>query len=501
MIFQRLETLLETQQDPWETPVKDFVNPDLIPKDGGDWPEEAYQEYRNQKNIWHGSVRRALALGRITPEEARSRGHYEVSGEDWKPLPSILYHATVALSTVLRDGLRTREEQGSHEGTGLGGGPSNFLSLTDSLDTAKVIVSGFREIRSLMAGEISIQDLIRYAKEGKNAKDPYYEDFIRGVEGSYRDMIQGLIDGKVTRRFSSYEFEKFENPSEWEVISKDPFNIIARKTMSSKERSEYLMTAYKYWTAARSQHGGPENPVFAFGSSQHWATLDPEEIGIVQCEPVAEGMQGVYIWAENEWRIPFGDLVRVTGKVQETEYSIWEGKDGEILPAGTLLYHGAPQEHSSSILSTGKLKSRSGNKTNNGLLTEGGLIWFTPIRADAEFWSTAPEAVGGGNREPGKVFTYRTDRDLRLLSYDKKLTKKEADLLSKALKIPAYKSLDKGDLIALAARRAFDFAEDRYGTENGEMAVIWPVILQTLGYDAVRHASGIAIPAEELEVQ
>ena len=179
-----------------------------------------------------------------------------------------------------------------------------------------------------------------------------------------------------------------------------------------------------------------------------------------------------------------------------------------VIKAGTNIYHGAHLDRAHGIDESGRiLKARPGVKSGGGILTEGNLIWFGDkqlasghAKSEVDTNAARYDEEAGIKRLPGKVFQATTDRDYKLISKGRVLSKEEADALNDALGIPDYKPLRAGDTADTAAYRAHTNSSTvpRYDISGkGTMSSPWPIILQTLGdYDGYYDSTGIALAAE-----
>lgn len=179
-----------------------------------------------------------------------------------------------------------------------------------------------------------------------------------------------------------------------------------------------------------------------------------------------------------------------------------------VIKAGTNIYHGAHLDRAHGIDESGRiLKARPGVKSGGGILTEGNLIWFGDkqlasghAKSEVDTNAARYDKEAGIKRLPGKVFQTTTDRDYKLISKGRVLSKEEADALNDALGIPDYKPLRAGDTADTAAYRAHTNSSTvpRYDISGtGTMSSPWPIILQTLGdYDGYYDSTGIALAAE-----
>jgi hypothetical protein len=179
-----------------------------------------------------------------------------------------------------------------------------------------------------------------------------------------------------------------------------------------------------------------------------------------------------------------------------------------VLPADTLLYHGAYKERADQIEeSGGVLLSRPPMRASGGATNEGGLIFFGGEDAARRYAESKgdPFAVkyaqeAGIERLPGKVFETATDRPYKLINRSYKINKKEADALTKALNIPDYKRLTKDTPLEVAATRAIDFVESykvkNFSGKETTISAPWPVIFKTLNVDGYFDDFAVALTAD-----
>jgi len=181
-----------------------------------------------------------------------------------------------------------------------------------------------------------------------------------------------------------------------------------------------------------------------------------------------------------------------------------------IIPAGTELFHGAHETRANEILQSGSiLKSKRNITSGGGLLTEGNLLWFGDkdmatrhARSEIDVMKAEWDREKGVVRNPGKVFVTISNKPLRLVGKNFKMTERQAIKINRALGLPKYKSLHKGDSLDLAAYRAHDYQRsnvERYRTESGERSAPWPIILRELGFDGYYDMSGVALNLDEIQ--
>lgn len=188
--------------------------------------------------------------------------------------------------------------------------------------------------------------------------------------------------------------------------------------------------------------------------------------------------------------------------------------DGSIttISENTKLFHGAHLDRSKEISVAKKLLARSGKKTSGGFITEGGLIWFTKDKDAAIEWASggndpiAGDAAQkkGENRKQGSVFVYTPNKKLNLIDRRHQLCQEEADFVNKFFKVPDYKEFQAGDKLSMIEYRFDSFGRDidTYSTGDGTMYVIWPPLLEAMGFDGFLDPSGIALAYDkDLDVE
>jgi hypothetical protein len=208
-------------------------------------------------------ILRAISLGEITPAEAKKRYKYEAEpsggGEEWEPLPPELYHATPYVSVIQESGgLKTRKEV---EGTGLGGGPSDAISLTSDRKVAEAITRSLKEAH--YAVNLSNSDALVNTKRASGSYWPEVEKIAREVYG----------------------------------ISGEP------------KTAEERFDLYRSYASMREVYEGELYPLFFGVEAETIASYDPSDIGYVVVRPSVEGAQGWRVSSLGEWRVPTGDAL------------------------------------------------------------------------------------------------------------------------------------------------------------------------------------------------
>lgn len=207
----------------------------------------------------------------------------------------LLYHTTTDLKGVKEKGLLTRVELGLQRGTGLGGGQEDTISFTTDKAIAEELEFVFREAAAYLRGEVTPDDLVRMAKRGEGAKQPYYERM--------REMVVSRVSAGG------------RDPEEvfWEYMDRLRRGVRVRVALLGKDVSELLPDSrpvgptwvggdgktyttaweepadqdyvqsekwevYQRFLYARQEAGGPDNPVFFLADLARLAQRKPEDI-------------------------------------------------------------------------------------------------------------------------------------------------------------------------------------------------------------------------------
>lgn len=237
---------------------------DEVPGDG--IIQSINREYKAQSRQM---ILRAISLGEITPAEATERYKYEAEpsggGEEWETLPPELYHASPYVSAIKESGgLKTRDEV---EGTGLGGGPSNTISLTTDRAVAESITRSLKEAH--YAVNLSNSDLLANTKRASGSYWPDVERMAREVYG----------------------------------ISGEP------------KTAEERFDLYRSYASMREVNEGVLYPLFFGVEAETIASYDPSDIGYLVVRPSVEDAKGWQVSALGEWRVPTGDALELVDTV------------------------------------------------------------------------------------------------------------------------------------------------------------------------------------------
>jgi len=265
---------------------------------------------------WSSAMAVAISMGEIDPKVAKSMG-FSGPPEPIVRMPSVLYHVTTAASSVLSEGLKTRGELSSP--SGLGGGPENTISFTESLETANDIHSAIMEARGLSSGELSIRDMIDMARRGEGADRPWIDDLERAKKLKvYDTTVEEAVETGEFRRITKSpltvpqsEFLFFGDSRTWVPTDSPDENgghSIWTSRLSEDEINDIKVSFYKYWATFREDAGGNMYPLFWGDSMKGLATIDQSEIAIVRCN-MREGSMGYKMNALGEWRTWTGKTV------------------------------------------------------------------------------------------------------------------------------------------------------------------------------------------------
>lgn len=320
------------------------------PTESSTWQDPGERPPFNMENHapedqWERAMAYGVSLGHITPQEAEARGWYAAGGartEDIQPLPPTLYHATPAMGEVLREGLRTRDEEGGRV-TSLGGGTSDTISFTTDAELAQRIADTLIEAHQVITGEITTQDIIQRAEAGG-----FYDmlvQFNSGAEAFDRYYVREQV-------FDRGNFGEPPEPTGWHPApgaygwlggDGNMYYNAWERDQTEEEKTTYRFDLYRDFLAAQEASGGPADPLFFSPSIESLRNIDPSEVGVVVAHPV-EGARGYPTSGMNEWRIWTGDAVTIEKLVPRVgkafkydpdqardEYGRWTDEAGGIL--------------------------------------------------------------------------------------------------------------------------------------------------------------------------
>jgi hypothetical protein len=281
----------------------------------------------------------AISQGLITPGEAEAQGfkYWETDVDKFQPMPERLYHVTTARSAVLADRLRTRQELGEGFERGLGGGTSKMISFTDNPELTKDIFWGIVEMRKVARGEITVEDMLRAAEEGRGTDRPFLADMLRYWKSDYKrgdpipQGVQQVMNGVILETSignppstdKSYIDTEHAGPYDWQPYpgdkgwmggdSKMRYSTWQREA-SPKEKMHYQADFYKIFASHRQHAGGAENPLFFGTDVASLSSVPEQEIAILEFK-AKPGSLGVRVEGLDEWRTPTGEVVDLVREV------------------------------------------------------------------------------------------------------------------------------------------------------------------------------------------
>lgn len=272
-----------------------------------DFDNPEWARFREKRNEWQAEIQRAISEGRKTPDEADKQGLYIT--EKVKGLPKTLYHTTTAKDKVISNGLKTRDELNMEFGTGLGGGSSDTISFTESLETALFIRDSLLEMKKIADGRLTIPMMIEMAKKGVGAKSPWLNDTLSywGSEyresGDYPDWLKDHLLGIERKRVLLPEKEEVEG---W-TQDKDDRSLFFRK-LTEERKLDNTVSFYKTWSFFRQYAGGPEDPLFFSSDVSSLGNISEDQIAVLEFRSKPGGT-GYMMGSLGEWRVWSGNAV------------------------------------------------------------------------------------------------------------------------------------------------------------------------------------------------
>lgn len=296
--------------EPWHVSKKEHTGefPADLEKLSDEEQAKVFAKMRNARREWDNSAMAAISEGRLSPEDAAERGMDKSDAEKMKPMPedTPLYHVTVAADKVDAEGLRTRRQRGSTSGEGLGGGPDDVISLTSSKRVAEGIRDGLLEVKDVLNGKISTEDLLKEADAGGWGGE------VRDQLASYYGKDSPFLNGiKIDSGFPRTKEDMGDGwaPYGQEFTPGSNHYTHWQKPMTSAERKEVSFNVYKYNSLYREKHTGKYDPYFAFGDLEALASMKPENIKVYEVKPVPGARAEVVAGPEAEYRIYSGKAV------------------------------------------------------------------------------------------------------------------------------------------------------------------------------------------------
>lgn len=292
--------------------------------------EQYYEEKRKKRKEWDEAIQYALSTGKISPEEAETKGYIWQPASNIKQLPQKLYHVTTAKNKVLKTRLKTREELEQAFGKGLGGGDKNTISFTDDINTALGIYEALIEAKKVSSQEMSAEDMIRKSIEGENSKEPWIDmikEYYKIKDENDLNNFINLIDGEYTLKtdfpMTEKEFNEryYDGKGKWtpleESIRDENKKLYTKfyRPSTEEEKIERLFSFYKTWSSFREHKGGPLNPVFFLSDPIALSQVPYEEIGVLEYQS-KPGSLGFQVGSLGEWRTWSGDAIELSGVVK-----------------------------------------------------------------------------------------------------------------------------------------------------------------------------------------
>ena len=304
-----------------------------LPADFDSWPNDRaiayFDDKRARGRVWSAAMDRAVALGKVSPKEAEARGWMpNVRGgiEGVVPLPPDLYHATTAMDSVLRDGLKTRDELGGKHA--LGGGDEATISFTTDPAIAARIAEVMVEAHDVATGAITPEDLLARAEAGG-----FKSNMVDLAHG--QDNIDRIISGQKYDYSSMAKTldEANADGAGWKPVLSDPnwmggdgamrYTGFERPTTPDEQASARLDLYRGPFLSAQEYYGhGPMDPLIWAPDAKFFQSLDPAQVGVVHAQPIP-GAMGFQMSGLGEWRTWSGDAVTVAA-VKGVRSTLWK---------------------------------------------------------------------------------------------------------------------------------------------------------------------------------
>jgi hypothetical protein len=201
---------------------------------------------------------KALMVRREMQQEAYYGGKSERSMRPPIKDVEILFHATMSVSAILREGFKTKEELGQYT-PGLGGMQEKVLSFTADIDIAKGITDAFRNVVKIAHGDLSLEEVTKWAEsEGLDTKE-FQLDWLKWNYGA-DSSLEALT-------FEAYKKYLWFSPTKY-------------------------------------------NPVFMGPRIYYFKDVKPEDIGIIASK-IDMSQVTEYLVGEEEFRVPVSAILSV----------------------------------------------------------------------------------------------------------------------------------------------------------------------------------------------
>lgn len=313
------------------------------------------------RDIWQKHMKQAMSRGDISYDDAVKKGYHSTSPREtgdtdydgnrrggWQPLPRAMLHVTTDLDSVMKNGLKSREELGQKYGKGLGGGDDTAISATTDHSLAHDIYHSLHEYHAVLNGKKSIGDCLDEAKNPKRVgATPHFKEVASVFDGTNYDRgdepgprLKNMRDGVVDTLHDWHSIPEDKRPGTGntsiatvqEAKAKDPawephpdaqmhttpegetYHYRWTRPATEEENVHRRSEFYKTFSRVRGSHGGPRDPLFISNDPAGFAKSDPKNFGIVSLKP-RPGAQGYPLSRvdhhpgadSGEWRVHSGD--------------------------------------------------------------------------------------------------------------------------------------------------------------------------------------------------
>jgi hypothetical protein len=280
-----------------------------------DEEQKQFQEIRSKEKEWTNASLQAISEGKLSPALAHERGLPTYAMENFIPLPSTLFHVTMAADKVENEGLKSRAEQKVGEGGGLGGGNENTISFTSDPKIADAIYQGLHEMRAVARGELTVDTMLKMAQQSIGAPKSWeadlrkYGDTAIGMDALLRGVIKEQdIAGEPPD--DKHDWIPTKDSYHWKGgDGKERYTTWERKATEDEQRDR-AVSFYKYWSSFREAAGGHYDPLFFLSDTKALAATKPENIKIFQVKPI-QGAMGTRESAMGEYRTYSGKAVNI----------------------------------------------------------------------------------------------------------------------------------------------------------------------------------------------
>ncbi len=170
----------------------------------------------------------------------------------------ILYHATVAISAIQREGFKTKKETGVE---GLGGGSSDLISFTSSYRLAKEIAIALKELVLVAKGQIKYEDIINWAKQNQ-------------------------------------------------IDINDLLHMTKMNAMSGEGPEDQAINLYRHYLHLAGEKNIRYNPVFWGSRAAAYKNINVNDVGVIAAI-IDMDKVGEFLGAEEEYRIPPNAIIKI----------------------------------------------------------------------------------------------------------------------------------------------------------------------------------------------